>query len=84
MNTTETLKDTHIQPVLKQSPFDLVEITQQTRWILQGIPSLMALIRLSGWQKSDLIIIAARPAMRKNFLYCLWQKNAGFRLLNNQ
>lgn len=28
----------------------------------------------SGWQPSDLIIIAARPAMEKQLLYCQWQE----------
>jgi replicative DNA helicase len=27
----------------------------------------------SGWQPSDLIIIAARPAMVRPHLYCQWQ-----------
>ncbi|MBN1820299.1 MAG: replicative DNA helicase [Prolixibacteraceae bacterium] len=55
-----------IRPVLKEA-IDLIELARTREDGLSGVPSgFTALDRItSGWQKTDLIIIAARPSMGK-------------------
>ena len=55
-----------IKPILKEAA-RLIELASQRDDGLSGVPSgFTALDRItSGWQKTDLIIIAARPAMGK-------------------
>lgn len=55
-----------IKPILKEAAH-LIEMASQREDGLSGVPSgFTALDRItSGWQKTDLIIIAARPAMGK-------------------
>ncbi len=55
-----------------------IEIAKDKKDGLSGVPSgLMALDRItSGWQKSDLVIIAARPAMGKTALVLSMARNA--------
>ncbi len=55
-----------IRPVLKEA-LDLIEEARHREDGLNGVPSgFTALDRItSGWQKTDLIIIAARPSMGK-------------------
>lgn len=55
-----------IRPVLKEA-IDLIELARHRKDGLSGIPSgFTALDRItSGWQKTDLIIIAGRPSMGK-------------------
>ena len=55
-----------------------IEITKNNKGNFSGVPSgLTALDRLtSGWQKSDLVIIAARPAMGKTALVLTMARNA--------
>ncbi len=55
-----------IKPILKEAAM-LIELASQREDGLSGTPSgFVALDRItSGWQKTDLIIIAARPAMGK-------------------
>ena len=57
---------------------DQIEITRNNKGNFSGVPSgLTALDRLtSGWQKSDLVIIAARPAMGKTALVLTMARNA--------
>ncbi len=55
-----------VKPVIKEA-LDLIEEARNREDGLQGIPSgFSALDRITfGWQKTDLIIIAARPSMGK-------------------
>jgi replicative DNA helicase len=55
-----------IRPVLKEA-IDLIELARHRKDGLSGVPSgFTAIDRItSGWQKTDLIIIAARPSMGK-------------------
>ena len=55
-----------IRPVLKEA-IDLIELARHRKDGLSGVPSgFTGLDRItSGWQKTDLIIIAARPSMGK-------------------
>ena len=55
-----------------------IEITKNNKGSFSGVASgLTALDRLtSGWQKSDLVIIAARPAMGKTALVLTMARNA--------
>jgi len=55
-----------IRPVLKEA-IDLIDLARHRKDGLSGIPSgFTALDRItSGWQKTDMIIIAARPSMGK-------------------
>ncbi|NOY95010.1 MAG: replicative DNA helicase [Chlorobi bacterium] len=55
-----------IRPVLKEA-VDLIELARHRKDGLNGVPSgFIALDRItSGWQKTDLLIIAARPSMGK-------------------
>jgi replicative DNA helicase len=55
-----------IRPVLKEA-IDLIEQARQRKDGLSGIPSgFTSLDRItSGWQKTDLVIVAARPSMGK-------------------
>jgi replicative DNA helicase len=55
-----------------------IEHTKNNKGNFSGVPSgLTALDRLtSGWQKSDLVIIAARPAMGKTALVLTMARNA--------
>lgn len=57
---------------------DQIETTRNNKGNFSGVPSgLTALDRLtSGWQKSDLVIIAARPAMGKTALVLTMARNA--------
>ena len=57
---------THIQPIISQA-IDLIEIASNKQDGYTGIPSgFNGLDEItSGWQKSDLVVIAARPAMGK-------------------
>ncbi|MBA3971416.1 MAG: replicative DNA helicase [Bacteroidetes bacterium] len=63
---------------LIRKAIDQIEITKNNKGNFSGIPSgLTALDRLtSGWQKSDLVIIAARPAMGKTALVLSMARNA--------
>ena len=63
---------------LIRKAIDQIEITKNNKGNFSGIPSgLTALDRLtSGWQKSDLVIIAARPAMGKTALVLTMARNA--------
>ncbi|OFY83909.1 MAG: replicative DNA helicase [Bacteroidetes bacterium RIFCSPLOWO2_12_FULL_35_15] len=55
-----------------------IEVAKDKKDGLSGVPSgLTALDRItSGWQKSDLVIIAARPAMGKTALVLTMARNA--------
>ncbi len=63
---------------LIKKAIDQIEITKNNKGSFSGIASgLTALDRLtSGWQKSDLVIIAARPAMGKTALVLTMARNA--------
>jgi replicative DNA helicase len=63
---------------LIRKAIDQIEITKNNKGNFSGVPSgLTALDRLtSGWQKSDLVIIAARPAMGKTALVLTVARNA--------
>ncbi|MCX6297092.1 MAG: replicative DNA helicase [Bacteroidetes bacterium] len=63
---------------LIRKAIDQIEITKNNKGNFSGVPSgLTALDRLtSGWQKSDLVIIAARPAMGKTALVLTMARNA--------
>lgn len=63
---------------LIKKAIEQIEISKNKKDGLSGIPSgLTALDRLtSGWQKSDLVIIAARPAMGKTALVLSMARNA--------
>jgi replicative DNA helicase len=63
---------------LIKKAIEQIEISKNKKDGLSGIPSgLTALDRLtSGWQKSDLVIIAARPAMGKTALVLTMARNA--------
>jgi replicative DNA helicase len=63
---------------LIRKAIEQIEITKNNKGNFSGIPSgLTALDRLtSGWQKSDLLIIAARPAMGKTALVLTMARNA--------
>ena len=67
---------THIQPVISKA-IDLIEIAANKQDGYTGIPSSFNGIDTitSGWQKSDLIIIAARPAMGKTAFVLSMAKN---------
>ncbi len=63
---------------LIRKAIEQIEHTKNNKGQFSGIPSgLTALDRLtSGWQKSDLVIIAARPAMGKTALVLTMARNA--------
>ncbi|MDQ3047530.1 MAG: replicative DNA helicase, partial [Bacteroidota bacterium] len=63
---------------LIRKAIDQIETTRNNKGNFSGVPSgLTALDRLtSGWQKSDLVIIAARPAMGKTALVLSVARNA--------
>lgn len=63
---------------LIKKAIEQIEITKNNKGSFSGIESgLTALDRItSGWQKSDLIIIAARPAMGKTALVLTMARNA--------
>ncbi len=63
---------------LIRKAIDQIEITKNNKGNFSGVPSgLTSLDRLtSGWQKSDLVIIAARPAMGKTALVLTVARNA--------
>ncbi len=63
---------------LIRKAIDQIEHTKNNKGNFSGVPSgLTALDRLtSGWQKSDLVIIAARPAMGKTALVLTMARNA--------
>ncbi|MDR0769562.1 MAG: replicative DNA helicase [Dysgonamonadaceae bacterium] len=66
----------HINPILKEA-FDLMREASKRTDGLSGLPSgFKDLDKItSGWQNSDLIIIAARPAMGKTALVLSMAKN---------
>ena len=63
---------------LIKKAIEQVEVAKNRKDGLSGVPSgLTAFDRLtSGWQKSDLVIIAARPAMGKTALVLTMARNA--------
>jgi len=63
---------------LIRKAIEQIEITKNNKGNFSGVPSgLTTLDRLtSGWQKSDLVIIAARPAMGKTALVLTMARNA--------
>ncbi len=63
---------------LIRKAIDQIEITKNNKGNFSGVASgLTSLDRLtSGWQKSDLVIIAARPAMGKTALVLTMARNA--------
>ena len=65
-----------INPILREA-MDNIQIAANRKDGMSGLPSgFKELDRLtSGWQKSDLIIIAARPAMGKTALVLSMAKN---------
>ncbi|MDR0732560.1 MAG: replicative DNA helicase [Dysgonamonadaceae bacterium] len=67
---------THINPLLKEA-FDLIREAAERPGGLSGLPSgFNELDKITaGWQNSDLIIIAARPAMGKTALILSMTKN---------
>lgn len=67
---------TQIDPVIKEA-FDRIVKASKNEGQISGVPSgFHALDKItSGWQKSDLIIIAARPAMGKTAFVLSMAKN---------
>ncbi|MCQ2311257.1 MAG: replicative DNA helicase [Paludibacteraceae bacterium] len=67
---------TQIDPVIQEA-FERMEKASKNEGNISGIPSgFTALDKItSGWQKSDLIIIAARPAMGKTAFVLSMAKN---------
>ena len=67
---------THIFPVITEA-FDRMHKASQNEGNISGIPSgFPELDKItSGWQKSDLVIIAARPAMGKTAFVLSMAKN---------
>ena len=67
---------THIYPVISEA-FDRMHKAAANEGNISGIPSgFTALDKItSGWQKSDLVIIAARPAMGKTAFVLSMAKN---------
>ena len=67
---------TQIDPVIEEA-FDRMKKASKNEGNISGIPSgFKALDKItSGWQKSDLIIIAARPAMGKTAFVLSMAKN---------
>ena len=67
---------THIYPVISEA-FDRMHKAAANEGNISGIPSgFNALDKItSGWQKSDLVIIAARPAMGKTAFVLSMAKN---------
>jgi replicative DNA helicase len=67
---------TQIDPVIKEA-LDRMKIAATTTGNISGVPSgFTELDKItSGWQKSDLIIIAARPAMGKTAFVLSMAKN---------
>ena len=63
---------------LIRKAIEQIEHTKNNKGQFSGVPSgLTALDRLTtGWQKSDLVIIAARPAMGKTALVLTMARNA--------
>jgi len=67
---------THINPIIKEA-FDLMREASKRTDGLSGLPSgFKELDKItSGWQNSDLVIIAARPAMGKTAFVLSMAKN---------
>ena len=67
---------TQINPVIKDA-IDIMQIAAQRTDGMSGIPTGFKLLDkiTSGWQNSDLIIIAARPAMGKTAFVLSMAKN---------
>ena len=67
---------TQIDPVIKEA-IDIMQISAQRKDGLSGVQSGFKLLDkiTSGWQNSDLIIIAARPAMGKTAFVLSMAKN---------
>lgn len=67
---------THIYPVITEA-FERMEKASKNEGNISGIPSgFTELDKItSGWQKSDLVIIAARPAMGKTAFVLSMAKN---------
>ena len=66
---------TQINPVIAEA-YDLIQKAAARTDGLSGLESGYTKLdkMTSGWQKSDLIIIAARPAMGKTAFVLPWQK----------
>ncbi len=73
---SQTREVTQIDPVIKEA-FDRIERAAKNEGNISGVPSgFTGLDKItSGWQKSDLIIIAARPAMGKTAFVLSMAKN---------
>ena len=73
---TQTRDVTQIDPVISEA-FERMRKASQNEGNISGVPSgFDALDKItSGWQKSDLIIIAARPAMGKTAFVLSMAKN---------
>ena len=73
---TQARDVTQIDPVITEA-FDRMRKASQNEGNISGVPSgFDALDKItSGWQKSDLIIIAARPAMGKTAFVLSMAKN---------
>ncbi len=71
---------TNIRPILMDT-FDKIDFLYRNKGNLTGVPSFFTdLDRMtSGWQPSDLIIIAARPSMGKTALVLNMAQNAAVR-----
>lgn len=67
---------TQINPVIAEA-YDLIQKAAARTDGLSGLESGYTKLdkMTSGWQKSDLIIIAARPAMGKRRSYFPWRKH---------
>jgi len=75
-NTGTRIVAKHINDILKDTLDHLVEIRGQTGGIT-GIPSGLDIDQLTaGWQKGDLIIVAARPSMGKTAFVLSVTRNA--------
>jgi replicative DNA helicase len=75
-NTGTRIVAKHINDILKNTLDHLVEIRGQTGGIT-GIPSGLDIDQLTaGWQKGDLIIVAARPSMGKTAFVLSITRNA--------
>ena len=73
---SQTREVTQIDPIIKEA-FDRIERASKNEGNISGVPSgFTGLDKItSGWQNSDLIIIAARPAMGKTAFVLSMAKN---------
>jgi len=75
-NTGTKIVAKHINDILKDTLDHLVEIRGQSSGIT-GVPSGLDIDQLTaGWQKGDLIIVAARPSMGKTAFVLSVTRNA--------